>query len=40
MKKLEVGQRFYCEPILITAEEIDTFAISYDPLPIILSRDC
>ena len=33
-EEMEVGQRFYCEPIIITAEEIERFAISYDPLPI------
>ena len=33
-EEMEVGQRFYCEPILITAEEIERFAVSYDPLPI------
>ena len=33
-EEMEVGQRFYCEPILISAEEIERFAVSYDPLPI------
>ena len=33
-EEIELGQRFYCEPILITAEEIERFATSYDPLPI------
>ena len=33
-EEIELGQRFYCEPILITSEEIERFATSYDPLPI------
>lgn len=33
-EEIERGQRFYCEPILITAEEIECFAAKYDPLPI------
>ncbi len=33
-EEIELGQRFYCEPILITAEEIERFAEKYDPLPI------
>ena len=30
----EIGQRFQCEPLLITAEEIESFATRYDPHPI------
>ena len=33
-EEIELGQRFYCEPVLITAEEIEQFAAKYDPLPI------
>lgn len=35
----ELGQRFYCEPILITAEDIIRFAEKYDPLPIHLDNE-
>lgn len=30
----EIGQKFQCEPALITAEEIAEFADKYDPLPV------
>lgn len=35
----EIGQRFQCEPLLITAEEIDSFASKYDPHPIHVDPD-
>lgn len=33
-EEFEMGQVFRCEPYLVTAEEIQTFANQYDPHPI------
>lgn len=38
-EEFEVGQRFRCEPLLVTEEEIDTFATKYDPLPIHIDQE-
>ena len=38
-EEIELGQRFYCEPILITAEDIEGFAAKYDPLPIHINQE-
>lgn len=38
-EEFEIGQRFYCEPIIITAEDITQFAEKYDPLPIHIDQE-
>jgi acyl dehydratase len=35
----EIGQRFQCEPAMITAEEIEYFARKYDAQPIHIDQD-
>ena len=38
-EEFEVGQRFQCDPRLITAEEIHRFATQYDPHPIHVDKE-
>lgn len=38
-EEFKLGQRFQCEPILVTAEEIDEFATKYDPHPIHVNQE-
>jgi acyl dehydratase len=38
-EEFEIGQRFQCEPFLMTAEEIHTFASKYDPHPIHIDQE-
>ncbi len=33
-EEFEIGQQFQCEPIIVTSEEIEDFAMKYDPHPI------
>lgn len=38
-EEFQVGQRFQCDPLLIKAEEIHSFASKYDPHPIHIDKD-
>lgn len=38
-EEFEIGQVFRCQPFLVTAEEIHTFAKQYDPHPIHIDPD-
>lgn len=38
-EEFELGQRFQCEPIFIASEEMETFAMKYDPHPIHVDQE-
>ncbi|AZV41947.1 MULTISPECIES: MaoC/PaaZ C-terminal domain-containing protein [Peribacillus] len=38
-EEFKLGQRFQCEPILMTSEEIADFATKYDPQPIHVDQE-